>query len=118
MNYLDCKKLKREIDKQKLRLAEVKESGSSITVSLSDMPKGGTSVNRTELAVENIEAEEIKLKKLEQQLRDTIDSIPDEYIRKIIDLKINKGKSWTWIAVNKGNGSKDSIRKMCVRYFW
>lgn len=119
MNYFDCKKLKRMIDKQRLDVAELREDAVSISVSADDMPRSGTHTSRTERAVERLAVEEARLVHLERRLHQAIVSIPDEYIRKMIRLKVCKGKSWNWIAQSMGGGNTgDSVRKICVRYKW
>lgn len=119
MTYFDCKRIKRMIDRQRLRVAELREKTTSFSVNLDGMPKCSSSNSRTEQAVEDIQAEEIKLKHLEDLLSNALKAIPDKYMQELINLKVNKNRSWTWIAVNKGNGSSgNSIRMMCHRYRW
>lgn len=89
--------MKRKIEKQRLHIAELEESA----------------------VPEDLEVERIRLEHLENTLRDAINRIPDEYIKKIIHLRIEKNKSWKWIAMKQGgNNTDDCIKKMCYRYFW
>ena len=55
MNYFDLVRLKKQIESQKLNVARAKEKGTSITIELDDMPKGGSSSNKIESSVEQAE---------------------------------------------------------------
>ena len=119
MNYFDCKRLKRMIDAQRLHVAELRESAAGIAAKADGMPKSGAHGSKTERMVERIAVEEERLVHLEKRLYQAIVSIPDEYIRRMIRLKICKGYSWNKIAfILGGNNSGDSIRMTCVRYRW
>lgn len=119
MNYFDCKRLKRMIDKQRLEVAELRESAVSISTGADGMPKQSVSGSKTERMVEQLAVEEARLIHLEKRLYQAIMSIPDEYIRRMIRLKVCKNYSWNWIAQKLGgNNTGDSIRKLCVRYHW
>lgn len=119
MNYFDCKKLKRMIDIQRLEVAELRCRSASISVSIDGMPKASNNGSRTERSVEKLTIEEEKLRHLERMLYSSLIAIPDEYIRKLIHLKILRGKSWNWIAIKLGGSNTgDSVRKACVRYHW
>lgn len=119
MNYFDLKKLKIKIEKQKLKVAKIRERSTSITQKLSGMPhSGNVSDNVGNAACLMYDAEQL-LDKLQRQLNDGINSISDEYIREIIDAKINHNFSWTKIALSMGgNNTGDSVRMMCTRYKW
>ena len=119
MNYFDLKKLKIKIEKQKRKVAKIRERSTSITQKLSGMPhSGNVSDNVGNAACLLYDAEQV-LDKLQRQLDDGINSISDEYIREIIDAKINHNFSWTKIAVSMGgNNTGDSVRMMCTRYKW
>lgn len=119
MNYLECKKLKRDIARQRLRVADLRDSAVRISPVLSDMPKAQTSGSKTERAVEALTMEQLRLESMEHRLRAMIDSIPDEYIREMFRQRVDRGRSWQWIAVHiEGNNSADSIRMMVHRYRW
>ena len=119
MNYLDCKRLKRDISRQRLRIADLRDSAVRISPVLSDMPKAQTSGSKTERAVEALTMEQLRLESMEHRLRAMIDSIPDEYMREVFRLRIEKNRSWQWIAINiQGHNSADSVKKMCYRYRW
>ena len=119
MNYFDLKKLKIKIEKQKLKVAKIREQSTSITPNLNGMPhSGNVSDNVGNAACLLYDAERL-LDKLKRQLDNGIKSIPDDYIKEMIDAKINHGFSWTKIAVSMGgNNTGDGVRKMCTRYNW
>ena len=119
MNYFDLKKLKIKIEKQKLKVAKIREQSTSITPNLNGMPhSGNVSDNVGNAACLLYDAERL-LEKLQQELNQGINTIPDDYIREMIDAKINHGFSWTKIAVSMGgNNTGDGVRKMCTRYNW
>ena len=119
MNYFDLKKLKIKIEKQKLKVAKIREQSTSITPILNGMPhSGNVSDNVGNAACLLYDAERL-LDKLKRQLDNGIKSIPDDYIKEMIDAKINHGFSWTKIAVSMGgNNTGDGVRKMCTRYNW
>ena len=119
MNYLDCKGLKRDIARQRLKVAELKENRVRISPVLSGMPRCQQTGSKIELTVEALTMEQIRLESMEHRLRAMIDSIPDDFIREIFRLWVLKDKTWQWIAMHiKGHNSADSIRKMCHRYKW
>lgn len=119
MNYFDLKRLKIKIENQRLKVAKIRERSTSITQKLSGMPhSGNVSDNVGNAACLLYDAEQL-LDKLQQQLDDAINSIPDEYIREMIDAKINHNYSWTKIALSMGgNNTGDSVRMICTRYKW
>ena len=119
MNYFDLVRLKKQIESQKLNVARAKEKGTSITIELDDMPKGGSSSNKIESSVEQAEIEERKLNFLKKRFDKEIKNIPNEYMRNIINCRLIHNWSWNKIAVIKCSGCKgDSVRKSCVRYKW
>ena len=119
MNYIDCKGLKRDIARQRLKVAELRESRVRISPVLSGMPKASGTGSKTERAVEALTMEQIRLESMEHRLRAMIDSIPDEFMREIYSQRIHRGRTWQWIAMHiEGHNSADSIRKMCHRYRW
>ena len=119
MNYLDCKRLKRDIQKQRLTVAELRESMVRISPSISDMPHASASGSKTERSVESLTIEQLRLESMEHRLRAMVDSIPDAYIREIFRMRITRNKTWQWIALHiEGRNSADSVRKMCHRYKW
>lgn len=119
MNYLDCKRLKRDIQKQRLKVAELRENAVHISPVLSDMPKAQTSGSKIEKAVEGLTMEQLRLESMEHRLRAMTDSIPDEFIREIFRMRIIRNKTWQWIALHiEGRNSSDAIKKMCYRYRW
>ena len=119
MNYLDCKRLKRDIQKQRLKVADLRDSAVRISPVLSDMPHAQQNDSKVEKAVESLTMEQLGLESMEHRLRAMIDSIPDEFMREIYSQRIHRGRTWQWIAMHiEGHNSADSIRKMCHRYKW
>lgn len=119
MNYLDCKGLKRDIARQRLKVAELRESRVRISPDLSGMPKASGTGSKTERAVEALTMEQIRLESMEHRLTAMIDSIPDDFIRELFRLRILRNKTWVWISLHiSGHNSADSVRMMCHRYRW
>lgn len=119
LNYFDLKRLKAKIENQKLKVAKIKEKSTGITQTLSGMPGSGGIQDSVLDTVSELDCAERMLEQLIEQLKNAIDSIPDEYIRVMIDTKINHNFSWNKIAMIKGgNNTGDGVRKMCTRYKW
>lgn len=119
MNYLDCKGLKRDIARQRLKVAELRESKVRISPDLSGMPHSQQTGSKIERTVEALTMEQLRLEGMEHRLTAMIESIPDEFIREIFRLRILRNKTWVWIALHiSGHNSADSVRKMCYRYRW
>lgn len=111
--------MKRKIEKQRLHIAELEESAAGVAISFDGLPKSSRKMSTVEKYAENMEVEKIKLERLEIALRNAISKIPDEYIKEIVHLRIEKNRSWQWIALKQGgNNTDDCIKKMCYRYFW
>lgn len=47
-----------------------------------------------------------------------IEKIPDEYIRRMIVMKLLDRRSWAGVAAMIGGNTADSCRKMVTRYKW
>lgn len=119
MNYFDLKAISRQIEVQTLKVAEIREKGCKTTRHLGNVPGGGGVSDPVSNSVCNLNAEEMELRKLENNLKTAIESIPNDYIRGMIKQKICYGWSWTKIAMVKGkNNTGDSVRMMCTRYKW
>lgn len=120
MNYFDLKRLKIKIERQKLRVAKIRSKyGTNVAPNLNGMPHCGNVRDSVSDAVCLLYDAEKFLDKLQQELNDGINSIPDEYIREMIDAKINCNFSWTKVALSTGgNNTGDSVRMMCTRYKW
>lgn len=61
---------------------------------------------------------QIKPRISRQELKHIISNIPDEEYREMINQKLIDNRTWTWIAMNKGIDSSESVRKSCSRYSW
>lgn len=119
MNYIDCKWLKRDIQKQRLKVADLRDSAVRISPVYSDMPHAQQNGSKVEKAVESLTMEQIRLESMEYRLRAMIDSIPDAFIREIFRMRIFRNKTWQWIALHiEGHNSSDSVKKICYRYRW
>lgn len=119
MNYIDCKKLKRDIQKQRLKVADLRYSAVRISPVYSDMPHAQQNGSKVEKAVESLTMEQLRLESMEYRLRAMIDSIPDDFMREIFRQRIHKDRTWQWIALHiEGHNSSDSIRMMVHRYKW
>lgn len=119
MNYYELKRLKTNIDAQKLKVAAARDQAVSISSPSDGIPHGGSVSDRVGMSVGQIISEEEKLNALYDQLTEGIKSIPDEYIKTLIHCKIVKGWSWTRIAYEAGGSNTgDGIRKAVVRYCW
>ena len=118
--------LNREIERDKLRLDELKAKSRSITVpSLSGMPRGsstsGSSIDR--YVAEIVDLELIISAKLTQCLHERsrleryIADIPDSLTRMIFTLRFINGLTWLQVALHIGGGNTaDSVRMTCNRY--
>ena len=82
-------------------------------------------MNRKELSQlhflnKEIEQEKQKLSQLESKYNriiQNIDTIEDEWMRKILTLHYVNGLSWEEVSCKLGGGNKaDSIRKRCYRF--
>ena len=61
---------------------------------------------------------QIKPRISQQELKRIISNIPDNEYREMISQKLIDNRTWTWIAMNKGIDSPESVRKSCNRYSW
>lgn len=121
MNYYELKRLKTNIDAQKLRVAAARAQAVSLSASIDGTPPpdGGTVYDRVGMSVGHIIIEEEKLNALYERFTKSIKAIPDEYIKTLIHCKLVKRWSWTRIAAELGGGNTgDGVRKAVVRYSW
>lgn len=119
LNYYELKKIKKNIDTQKLKVAAARDKAVSISSASDGSPHGGAVSDRVGMSVGRIIAEEEKLNELYTQLTEGIKAVPDEYIKTLIHCKLVKNWSWTRIAQEiGGNNTGNTIRMQCVRYSW
>ena len=119
MNYYELKKIKKNIDTQKLIVAAARDKSVSISSASDGSPHCSGVSDRVGMSVGQIIAEEEKLNELYTQLTEGIKAVPDEYIKTLIHCKLVKNWSWTRIAQEiGGNNTGNTIRMQCVRYRW
>jgi hypothetical protein len=119
--------LRREIERDKKRLAELEASAYSVgSPNLTGMPGGGSTetggpVERNALAIADLKRLiEQKLDRCVQErvrLEQYISGIPDSLTRQIFTLRFVDGKSWRAVAHGVGGyNTADSARMICNRY--
>lgn len=119
MNYYELKKIKKNIDTQKLIVAAARDKSVSISSASDGSPHCSGVSDRVGMSVGQIIAEEEKLNELYTQLTEGIKAVPDEYIKTLIHCKLVKNWSWTRIAQEiGGNNTGDGVRMAVVRYRW
>lgn len=109
--------MQRRIHAQKLRVEEIRSSAYSIGGASDGMPRNSEGGSRTERSIEVLDKEEKKLANLRKRLDAYIDSIPDEYVRVLINMHLRMNKSWRFIAFKKGS-TEDAVKKTVYRYRW
>lgn len=66
---------------------------------------------------ENIAAKQAEMELEEVEIRNFIQSIPDNYLRALFMLRYISGLTWNEIAVKMGGSNTASaVKKMCYRY--
>lgn len=114
--------LRREINSDAERLAELETRATHITQSLSDMPRGGGDGQKLEREVAAIaDLRDLIERKAERcraeliELETYIQTIPDSLTRQIFVLRFEQGKSWRFIAIETRN-TEENVRQICSRY--
>ena len=121
MNYFDLKSKQKQIELQRINIRQLREKAVNITQTITDMPHGlgNTDKDKLGIAISQIDEQENKLKLLELEFEESLCSIPNTYIRRLITCKLKYRWSWTKIAVTLGgNNTGNAIRMMCTRYKW
>ncbi len=115
--------LKREIRNDEQRLMELEAAATSITQNISGMPGSGRKSDKTAIAVEIADLENIIRCKKEMcishynQIMRYIASIDDSLIRQVITYRHVDMMKWRDIAQKIGGGnSEDGIRMAYKRY--
>lgn len=116
--------LRRELQTDKHKLAELTELATSITTNLDGMPHGGSISDKTAIAIQIADMRDEIQTKSEQILQilcgvdNYISSIDDSYIRQILTLRYIRRLSWQAVAMSiGGNNTADAVRKASERYF-
>ena len=119
MNYFDLKSKQKQIELQRINIRQLREKAVSVTQTITDMPHGSGGKDKLGIAISQIDEQENRLKLLELEFEESLCSIPNAYIRRLITCKLKYRWSWTKIAVTLGgNNTGDSVRMMCTRYKW
>lgn len=88
-------------------MLEVRAYATKITPLLSDMPKGGnTSGNKIERAIErldslagDLEEQAVRMREAMKQVQSAIQTVPDETLQLLLELRYINGYTWEQIAV-------------------
>lgn len=128
MKYLDLVVMKKNLKKRWSRLVAARSRAYGFGGISGDLPKSTSNGTRTERAVEIILDAERQYKQLYNDLVDAIQSVPDEYIRNIIFLKLAihsdgkaappaRDRSWIWVAAHI-HSTEDAVKKLVYRLKW
>ena len=114
--------LRREINSDAERLAELETRATHITQTLSDMPHGGGDGKKLEREAAAIaDLRDLIEKKIDRcreellELETYIQTIPDSLTRQIFVMRFEHGKSWRFIAIETRN-TEENVRQICSRY--
>lgn len=100
-------KAKKRFDRISDTMLEVMSYATKITPLLSDMPKGGNgSGNKIERTIErldslanDLEEQAVRMRKAMKQVQSAIQTVPDETLRLLLELRYINGYTWEQIAV-------------------
>ena len=100
-------KAKKRFDRISDTMLEVMSYATKITPLLSDMPKGGNgSGNKIERAIErldsladDLEEQAVRMRESMKQVQSAIQTIPDETLQLLLELRYINGYTWEQIAV-------------------
>lgn len=100
-------KAKKRFDRISDTMLEVMSYATKITTLLSDMPKGGNdSGNKIERAIErldslsnDLEEQAVRMRESMKQVQSAIQTVPDETLRLLLELRYINGYTWEQIAV-------------------
>jgi hypothetical protein len=116
--------LNREIERDKLRLQELRSAAEGTTTTLTGMPKGSmTSDKIARYAVEIAELEQVISLNIQRcwyeynRLNRFIEEVSDSEIRQILSFRFVNGLSWQQVAANMGQYyTADMARMMANRF--
>ena len=114
--------LRREIQRNKKRLAELEDAATNTAAKMSGLPGCGGLSDKTALAAEIadleaiIEAQQIQAIAEEARLTRYINSVEDSFIRQILTLRYVQGCSWNRVSSEMGNNTEDSVRMAHNRF--
>lgn len=100
-------KAKKRFDRISDTMLEVMSYATKITPLLSDMPKGGNgSGNKIERAIErldslsgDLEEQAVRMRESMKQVQSAIQTVPDETLQLLLELRYINGYTWEQIAV-------------------
>ena len=100
-------KAKKRFDRISDTMLEVMSYATKITPLLSDMPKGGNgSGNKIERAIErldsladDLEEQAVRMREAMKQVQSAIQTVPDETLQLLLELRYINGYTWEQIAV-------------------
>ena len=115
--------LNREIEQDKMRLAELEAAATSTTAKITGLPFVSAIADKTAIAAEiaDIQAEIEAKNRLciieYNRLMRYIASVDDSLIRQILSLRFVNGFSWRQVAMSIGGGNtEDGVRMACNRF--
>lgn len=111
-------KAKKRFDRISDTMLEVMSYATKITTLLSDMPKGGNgSGNKIERAIErldslagDLEEQAVRLRESMKQVQSAIQTVPDETLQLLLELRYINGYTWEQIAVKMNYAYRHVIR--------
>ena len=116
--------LKREIDEDEKRLAELREEAAGVPSPAGDgLPRSTEVHSRVErLALDIVEIERVIIEKRARcvyeraRLERYIAAITDSLTRQIFTERFIRGKTWQEVADAIGGNTEYSVKKVCYRY--
>ena len=102
--YIEAKK---RFDRISDTMLEVMSYATKITPLLSDMPKGGNGsgtkiesvVDRLDSLADDLEEQAVRMREAMKQVQSAIQTVPDETLRLLLELRYINGYTWEQIAV-------------------
>ena len=102
--YIQAKKRYNAISEEMLR---IRSEACKISPVISDIPDNGSHIsNKIEQAIEQLDAcandlekESIEMRRLMQEVKAEINTIPDETLKQLLELRYISGYTWEQIAV-------------------
>lgn len=117
------RRLNKEIERDKQRLAELEAAATSCTQKITGMPHvSGVTDSVGKYAAEIADLKSIIELNIQRcwyelnRLHRFIDTIEDSYLRQIFSLRYISGLTWNQVAASIGGNTEDSVRMAHNRY--
>ena len=120
VTYKELRSLRKKINCVKAKIAVINDELNKTTQTISGLPHGGGSSDKTGDGVVKLIDAEIKLAELETEYQQSVGRLSkDIFEESCLIMFLIKRYSWTTIALKVGgNNTADSIRKACSRHCW